>query len=122
MAKVFELCACHAEGISILQHHLDAIVDLCDIFMKDSNDLILVRYPAATVLLDLTANEQCIEKVAQLIMQKNLVFVVLKELHIALERKIPKTCPNRVYYHRYRDLMMGIILNVTCNVESDLVT
>ena len=95
---------------------------LCDTFLTSNNDIILVRYPAATVLLDLTASESCIERVSTLIMQKNLIPLVLRELRQSLERKIPKNCPNRVYFHRYRDLMMGIILNVTCNVESEQVT
>jgi len=122
VAKVFELCACHAEGISIISKNLDQIVSLCETFLMPSNDIISVRYPAATVLLDLTASETCIERVATLIMQKNLIPLVLLELKLSLERKIPKNCHNRVYYHRYRDLMMGIILNVTCNVESESVT
>ena len=64
VARIFELCACHQEGISILQRYLDRVVHLVDTFLQPPNDLIQIKYPAATVLLDLTANEQCIEKVA----------------------------------------------------------
>ena len=39
-ARVFELCACHAEGISVLHKHLDAVVTLCDTFLQPMNDLI----------------------------------------------------------------------------------
>jgi hypothetical protein len=45
---------------------------MVDLFMASHNDLISVKYPAATVLLDLTANENCIEKVAHLIKSKDL--------------------------------------------------
>lgn len=40
---------------------------MVDLFMQSNNDLITIKYPAATVLLDLTANEGCIEKVAHFI-------------------------------------------------------
>lgn len=35
---------------------------------------------------------------------------------------MPKNAPNKVYLNRFRDLMIGIVLNLTCNVESDEVT
>lgn len=53
---------------------------MVDLFMQSANDLIQVKYPAATVLLDLTANESCIEKVAHLIMEKDLFDVITIEL------------------------------------------
>ena len=81
--------------------------------------MLKVRYPAATVLLDLTASEMCIERVAQMVKSKDLLNTVVKELHEALARKVPKTAPNRIYLNRYRDLMIGIILNLTCNVENE---
>jgi hypothetical protein len=57
---------------------------MVDLFLHPNNDLILVKYPAATVLLDLTANENCIEKVAHLIKEMNLFDVIMKELELAL--------------------------------------
>lgn len=36
--------------------------------------------------------------------------------------KIPKNSPNKVYFNRFRDLMIGIVLNLTCNVESEEIT
>lgn len=63
-ARIFELCACHSDGITVLSKYLLKIVEMVDLFMRSNNDLISVKYPAATVLLDLTANENCIEKVA----------------------------------------------------------
>ncbi len=90
--------------------------------MQPNNDLIQIKYPAATVLLDLTANEQCIEKVAKLIEQRDLFKVIIRELELALERKVKRNSPNKVYYNRFRDLMIGIVLNLTCNVESEEIT
>ncbi len=57
---------------------------MVDLFMRPQNDLITVKYPAATVLLDLTANENCIEKVAHLIRQKDLFDVIIRELEESL--------------------------------------
>jgi hypothetical protein len=39
-----------------------------------------------------------------------------------LARRIPKTGPDKVHLSRFRDLMIGIILNLACNVENDEVT
>jgi hypothetical protein len=101
---------------------LKNIVEMVDIFLQDKNDLIQVKYPAATVLLDLTANENCIEKVAQLIKERSLFDIILRELELALQRKVSKSDPKKVYLNRFRDLMIGIVLNLTCNVESDEIT
>lgn len=95
---------------------------MVDLFLNPENDLIQIKYPAATVLLDLTANENCIEKVAFLIKDKNIFSVIIKELEIALQRRVPKNAPNKVFLNRYRDLMIGIVLNLTCNVESEEIT
>lgn len=57
---------------------------MVDLFLGPDNDLIQIKYPAATVLLDLTANENCIEKVAFLIKDKNIFSVIIRELEIAL--------------------------------------
>ena len=81
--------------------------------------MITIKYPAATVLLDLTANEQCIEQVALLVMEHNILEIVIQELEISLQRRMPKACADKVYYCRFRDLMIGIILNLTCNVENE---
>jgi len=53
---------------------------MVDFFLAPNNDLIQVKYPAATVLLDLTANENCIEKVAHLIKERDIFDVITAEL------------------------------------------
>jgi hypothetical protein len=40
----------------------------------------------------------------------------------SLVRNLPADCPDRVQFKRYRDLMIGIILNLTCNVECEEMT
>lgn len=48
--------------------------------------------------------------------------VILYELDQALKRKVSKTSPHKVFLNRFRDLMIGIVLNLTCNVESEEIT
>ena len=66
VARVLELCACHPEGIGCLGKCLRQVVEWVELFMDGDGEerLVEVKYPAATVLLDLTANEGCIERVA----------------------------------------------------------
>ena len=90
--------------------------------MQMENDMITIKYPAATVLLDLTANENCIERVAELVMKYDLLNIVITELEISLQSRTQKASASKVYYSRFRDLMIGIILNLTCNVENEEVT
>ena len=90
--------------------------------MQMENDMITIKYPAATVLLDLTANENCIERVAELVMKYDLLNIVITELEISLQSRTKKASASKVYYSRFRDLMIGIILNLTCNVENEEVT
>lgn len=47
---------------------------------------------------------------------------IIEELDGALGRVVSRTAPTRVFLNRYRDLMIGIVLNMTCNVESDDIT
>ena len=87
---------------------------MVEIFMCEKNDLTEVRYPAATVLLDLTANEECIEQVGHIMRKTSLFAMVIKELEIALTLNTRKP-----QFSRYRDLLFGIILNLTCNLENE---
>jgi len=48
--------------------------------------------------------------------------VIKNELEIAFARKITAKTPNKVYLQRFRDLLIGIVLNVCCNVESEEVS
>lgn len=57
VARILELCACHSEGIAVLHLHLPRVVSLVETFLHPDTELLEVKYPAATVLLDLTANE-----------------------------------------------------------------
>lgn len=81
VARIFELCACHPDGITVLSKYLKNIIEMVDLFMRTPHtDLISIKYPAATVLLDLTANEGCIERVAHLIKDRELFDVIIEEL------------------------------------------
>lgn len=88
VAHILELCTCHSEGIAILELSLDRVVECCDVFLKVENDLAALKYSAATVLLDLSANARCIERVGQLIMQRNMFKNIKQELALAFSRII----------------------------------
>lgn len=48
--------------------------------------------------------------------------VVIDELKLVINVKTPRYGQAKIYQTRYRDLMIGIVLNVTCNIESSHVT
>jgi len=66
VARILELAACTQKGISAIATHLEPVMCIIDSIMriKGDKDLFQLKYPAATVLLDLTANEDCIQRVA----------------------------------------------------------
>jgi hypothetical protein len=33
VARIFELCACHPDGIAVLSKHLSKIIEMVDLFM-----------------------------------------------------------------------------------------
>ena len=85
VAKLLELCACHPEGISVAEGYLDQVIDKCGHFMiQNNNNFLEIKYPATTVLLDLTASEQCVHKVASKLSQLGIFSVVLNELSQAM--------------------------------------
>jgi hypothetical protein len=45
--------------------------------------------------------------------------VIISELDKSFKRKVPKASPDKVTYSRYRDLIIGIVLNLTCNVDNE---
>ena len=55
-------------------------------------------------------------------LQKKMFGCILNELDRSFKRKIPKASPEKLSYSRYRDLIIGIVLNLTCNVENEEVT
>ena len=57
-----------------------------------------------------------------MIKEKDIFDMIINELELALARKVPKNAPNKIYLNRFRDLMIGIVLNLTCNVESEDIT
>lgn len=40
VARIFELCACHPDGIHVLQKYLKHVIDMVDMFLLPDNDLI----------------------------------------------------------------------------------
>lgn len=112
-----EFCACHQEGIYILFQQIETVFEGLKSFLQPYSDVRSILYPAATVLLDMTANENCIEKVAELMLQNDMFEFVLSQLKELLRFK-----PESQLHSKLRDLLIGVVLNLACNVESDEIT
>jgi hypothetical protein len=61
VARSLEFCSTHQDGIKLIYDNKEIVFQILAQFFKDFADEKTVLYPAATVLLDLTANERCIE-------------------------------------------------------------
>lgn len=74
-----------------------------------------ILYPAATVLLDLTANEEKVEDMVNLMINENLFDYIIKDKLMPLINK--NAIINGTQLKKLRDLFIGIVLNLACNVE-----
>jgi len=108
VVKILELAATLPEGILLLSRNLKPILELLNRNLKRTTGDYMNSI--VTLILDLTANENCIEEVADFLVTHEVFSWVLGELHKELSK------PERT---KYKDILMGIILNLSCNVESD---
>ena len=72
-------------------------------------------YPAATVLLDLTANEEKVEEMVNLMIGKKIFEYIIydKLMYMINKNAIIKDTQLK----KLRDLFIGMVLNLACNVE-----
>ena len=61
VVRILELCACHSEGVTLLVTHLSQVTKKLKSFLTQKNS---IKYPTVTVILDLSACETDINKVA----------------------------------------------------------
>jgi hypothetical protein len=108
MVKVLELAATLPEGILLLSQNLQPILELLNRNLKRTTGNYMNSI--VTLILDLTANENCIEEVAEFLVSHEVFSWVLSELH----KEFSKTERTK-----YKDILMGIVLNLSCNIESD---
>jgi hypothetical protein len=59
------MCANGEEGLFIIKDNFENVMSNLCIFLNHRNDMKKVIFPAATVLLDLTANESYVEIVGK---------------------------------------------------------
>ena len=72
-------------------------------------------YPAATILLDLTADEEFIENVAKVMIKFGVFEYVIYDklsLLIHLNSRLGTSQMKKL-----RDLFIGMVLNLACNIE-----
>ena len=86
--------------------------------VPDINDTIVIQdmeilYPAATILLDLTANEDHIEEICASMQRHNLFkYIISDKLDQLMHSDLRSTQMKKL-----RDLFIGMVLNLTCNIE-----
>lgn len=79
------MCASHSLGLDIIQSHFDNVMTSLYLFLNDKNDIKFVLFPAATVLLDLTANESFVENVATFLYEKGMFNFLFKKVRDLLD-------------------------------------
>ena len=89
--------------------------------MQPVSEFIDVKYPILTVLLDLTANEDNIVKVAEKICEQQVLEVVLDQSYFYDVEYATTDLRKLKFLSRFRDMVAGVVLNVTCNVHSTIV-
>lgn len=70
-------------------------------------------YPAATVLLDLTANDQLIDQLSVDLKKWDIFNFIINKMLPKLTCVQYPDCQTK----KMRDLFIGIVLNLTCNIE-----
>jgi hypothetical protein len=114
IARFLEFTSTHPEGIQILYEHRTATLDLLEtLLLRPNQDEGTVLYASATVLLDMTASETCIEEVSKLLYDKKMFPFIVGKLLNLMGRNLVLT-----HMTKLRDLFVGIVLNLTCNVEN----
>jgi len=128
LIRCLEFCSISNDGMVLINSRITEvmlIVNKCfqtNRTLADESVLIVpdinILYPAATILLDLTANEEIIGKVSQEMMNHNMFEFIIKYPLPALMNKDLRQTQLR----KMRDLFIGIVLNITCNIEDAQMT
>ncbi len=121
---VFELAATLPAGVSLLNQHLATVLDLIRRVLAQLSSSRLPEVPevkaaAVTVLLDLTASEAALDRVAQYLKSHSMFEFIFKELTALLHRSLLANSDKGDKQRRFRDLLIGIVLNLACNVDSE---
>jgi hypothetical protein len=120
LSKILELWASQKESLELLNDNLTFVMEKLLLFLSDDSDLKTVIWPASTVLLDLTANEPSINLVANFMHQNRMLIYVIKKTKRLLEKTSQNLGLKEVEFrNKIRDLYIGIILNLTWNVDNE---
>jgi hypothetical protein len=132
IVKTIEFISISSEGLDLLHDNIDSainIVSLCfdankqdddDAEMVDDNEGLVIKdvemlYAAATILLDLSADEEKIEKVSLNCNKYGLFsFIINHKLNKFLNHS---DALKTTQLKKLRDLFIGMTLNLTCNID-----
>lgn len=81
IARSLEFCSTHNNGIQLLYLNKEVVFQILKQFFQPHVDEKSVLYASATVLLDLTANESCIEHIASLMKEHDMFKFIVSKLH-----------------------------------------
>lgn len=87
VARTLEFCSTHTDGIKLLFSNKTTVFKILKQAFRQGVDEKSILYASATVLLDLTANESCIEPVATLMQEHGIFAFVVEKLHELMEKK-----------------------------------
>ena len=113
-ARMLELCASTKQGIRLIRNQIYEVLDMIIMFTFCPDDVNHIAYPAATVLLDLTADHHTIDLVADYLKREGLYHQLFNMLNQYLSQN-----QNQNINPKLRDLLTGILLNLTCNIEDE---
>lgn len=132
--KTIEFISISTDGLDLLQENVDQTMDVVAFcfhanqsedqeMVDDSKDLtfkeIDMLYAAATILLDLTANEENIEKVSENCQRHDMFrFIIQDNLIMLLDHE---DSLKTTQLKKLRDLFIGMTLNLTCNIDDPAV-
>jgi hypothetical protein len=128
LIRCLEFCSISNDGMILVNQRISEvmlIVNKCfQINRSQATESVLIvpniniLYPAATILLDLTANEEIIAKVSQEMMNHDMYgFIIKYQLPILMNKDLRQT-----QLRKLRDLFIGIVLNITCNIDDTQIT
>ena len=87
IARCLEFCSTHNDGIMLLHSNKSVIFRILQHFISDKVDERYVLYASATVLLDLTANENCLNSISKLMQEFRMFDYVVQKLTLLMKIK-----------------------------------
>lgn len=128
--KTLEFICITADGLDLLYANSGITVEVIDLCFKsntraevmdvDQGSSLVIQdmetlYPAATILLDLTANEEKVDEICSFCREKGMFSYIIQDKLQQLLSQSDRLHSTQL--KKLRDLFIGMTLNLACNVE-----